>query len=68
MHETQVGHKHMHTLQQVFQHPATHNLEWHSVVALVRDNGTVHEADHGHLTFTVNGVTEIFRSAHRSPS
>ena len=68
MHETQLGHKHSHTLQQIFQHPASHNLEWHSVVALVKDSGTVHEDGNGHLTFTVHGITEVFRPAHDKKS
>lgn len=64
MHEAQLSHKHIHTLQQIFQHPATHNLEWHSVVALVKDNGTVHEEDNGRLTCTLNGITEVFHPVH----
>ncbi len=64
MHQTQLNHKHTHTLQQIFQHPASHNLEWHHVVALVRDSGTVHEEDNGHLKFTINGITEVFQPTH----
>ncbi len=64
MHETQVSHKHTHTLQQIFQHPPSHNLEWHNVVALVKDSGTVHEGDNGSLTFTLNGITGVFRPTH----
>ena len=63
MHENQISHKHIHTLQQIFQHPASQNLEWHSVVALVKDSGTAHE-DNGIHTFTLNGVTDTFRPAH----
>ena len=64
MQQAQTSHKHAHTLQQIFQHPATHNLEWHDVVALVRDSGTVAEEDNGRLTFTVNGVSADFHPAH----
>ena len=60
MQETHMSHKHTHTLQQIFQHPASHNLEWHDVVALVKHSGTVHEEENGHLTFTLNGISEVF--------
>ncbi len=64
MQQAHTSHKHAHTLQQIFQHPATHNLEWHDVVALVRESGTVAEEDNGRLTFTVNGVSADFHPAH----
>jgi len=55
-----IGHKHAHTLQQVFQHPASHNLQWHDVIALVKESGTVHEEENGRLTCMLNGVSEVF--------
>jgi len=58
-----LGHKDPHTLAQIFQHPASHNLEWRDVIALIEHLGTVQEKENGHLTFTVNGVSEVF---HRS--
>ena len=64
MHESQVSHKHAHTVQQIFQHPPSHNLEWHSIVAMVKDSGTVDEGGSGQLTFTLNGITEVFHPAH----
>lgn len=64
MHEAHLSHKHTHTLQQIFQHPPSHNLEWRHVVALVKDSGTVHEEDNGRLTFTINGHTAEFHPGH----
>jgi len=64
MQEAHLSHKHSHTLQQIFQHPASHNLEWHAVVALVKDSGVVHEEGNGRLTFTLNGITEVFHPSH----
>ena len=61
MQKTHLSHKHLHTLQQIFQHPASHNLEWHDVVALVNQLGTAQEGDNGHLTFTLNGISEVFK-------
>jgi hypothetical protein len=63
MQDTHLSHKNAHTLQQIFQHPATHNLEWHNVVALITQIGTVREEDNGHLTLTLNGISEV---CHRS--
>lgn len=61
MKRTHIGHQDKHTLDQIFHHPASHNLEWQNVVALVRHNGTVTQEDSGHLVLAVNGVTESFR-------
>jgi hypothetical protein len=55
-----MSHKHSHTLQQIFQHPASHNLKWHDVVALVEHSGTVQEEANGNLIFLLSGVTEVF--------
>jgi hypothetical protein len=63
MSETHLTHKHAHTLQQIFQHPTTHNLGWHDVVALITHIGTVQEEANGNLALTINGVSEVF---HRS--
>jgi len=60
---THLGHKDPHTLAQIFQHPVSHNLEWNHVIALIEHLGTVEQKENGHLTFTVNGVSEVF---HRS--
>ncbi len=56
-----LSHKHTHTMGRVFQHPASHNLEWRDVIALMEHLGTVQVQENGHLAFAVNGVTEVFR-------
>jgi hypothetical protein len=61
MQETHLSHKCLHTLQQIFQHPASHNLEWHDVIALINHLGMVQEGDSGHLTFTLHGNSEVFK-------
>jgi hypothetical protein len=55
--------RHAHTVGRIYQHPASHNLEWRDVTALIEHLGTVEEKENGHLTFTVNGVSQVF---HRS--
>ncbi len=32
---------HRNTLRQIFQHPASHNIEWHAVTSLLEAVGTV---------------------------
>ena len=61
MSEPHLTHKHAHTLHQIFQHPASHNLEWRHVLALVAHSGSVQEEDKGRMTFTLNGISEVFR-------
>ncbi len=61
MQTTQVSSRHTHTLGRIFQHPASHNLEWRDVIALIEQLGNVEEKENGHLTFTVNGISQVFQ-------
>jgi hypothetical protein len=61
---THMSHKQTHILGRIFQHPVSHNLEWHDVIALIEHLGTVEEQDNGHLAFTVNGVSQVFHRSH----
>ena len=63
METTRLSNKYLHTLEHIFQHPTPHTLEWHDVIALVEHLGAVKEGDKGHLTLTLNGITQDF---HRS--
>ena len=60
-----LNHKYTHTLGQIFQHPASHNLEWRNVIALIEHLGTVEEKENGHLTFAVNGVSQVFQRSQK---
>lgn len=60
MQTTHLSNKYAGTMGRIFQHPASHNLEWHDVIALIGHLGTVEEKDNGHLTFTVNGISQVF--------
>jgi hypothetical protein len=51
---------HRNTLRQLFQHPASHNIEWHAVVSLLEAVGTVDRRKDGKVEVTVGSVTEIF--------
>ena len=49
---------HRNTLRQIFQHPVSHNIEWHAVVSLLETVGSVTENHDGKLAVTLGGETE----------
>lgn len=51
---------HLRTLEQVFQHPISHNLEWREVVSLFKALGQVEQEHNNHLKVTLNGETLTF--------
>ena len=52
------------TYNTIFQHPISHNLEWHAVRALLNHIGEVTEEHNGHLKATRNGQTLILHKPH----
>jgi hypothetical protein len=50
---------HRTTLRQIFQHPVSHNIEWHAVLSLLEAIGSVAERHDGKLSVTV-GPGRIF--------
>jgi hypothetical protein len=53
------GH-HRTTLQKIFQHPASNNIEWHDVLSLLRAVGSVVEQRDGKVAVTVGVDTRVF--------
>ena len=51
------------TYQRVFQHPATHNLEWRDVHTLLRHIAEVVEEPNGHLKVSRNGQFLVLHPA-----
>jgi hypothetical protein len=51
---------HRNTLRQLFQHPASHNIEWIAVVSLLEAVGSVTEQPHGKVAVVVGDETEYF--------
>ena len=51
---------HRNTLRQIFQHPVSHNIEWHDVVSLLLEIGTVTEESNHRYKVVVGDETEIF--------
>lgn len=54
----QLSHNHRATLAKIFQHPVSHNLEWHDVRSLLGAIAEVEEKRDGKITVTVNGRSE----------
>jgi hypothetical protein len=48
------------TLRQLFQHPVSHNIEWHAVVSLLEAVGSTVEQHGGKVAVTVGSQTEFF--------
>lgn len=51
---------HRDTLEKVFQHPASHNLEWLDVLSLLEVVGSVDESHDGKYVVTLGSETETF--------
>ena len=51
---------HRNTLRQIFQHPVSHNIEWHAVVSLLKAIGSVVEQRDGMVAVTIGTGTEFF--------
>ncbi|MGA2018253.1 MAG: hypothetical protein ABSH26_15005 [Opitutaceae bacterium] len=52
---------HLRTYQTIFQHPVSHNLEWHDVYALFRQLGHVEEEHNGNMKVARNGQVLVLR-------
>jgi len=44
---------HRNTLRELFQHPVSHNIEWHAVVSLLEAIGTVQRHHDGKVAVTI---------------
>jgi hypothetical protein len=55
---------HRATVEKIFNHPVSHNIQWHDVLSLLESVGTVAEGHDGRYTVTLGDETETF-DAHR---
>jgi hypothetical protein len=55
---------HRDTLLQIFQHPTSHNIEWHAVLSLLEFVGDVEERKDGKFKVELGGETEVFVKPH----
>jgi len=47
-------------MAQVFRHPLSHNIEWHSVLSLLNAVASVQETHHGNYLVTLGSETLTF--------
>ena len=66
MEPVHLNHHHRVTLQKIFQHPVSHNLEWNDVLSLLNVVATVEEKHDGKFAVTLGDTTDtIERPKHK---
>jgi hypothetical protein len=58
--EMHLNNHHRDTLEKIFQHPTSHNIEWLDVISLLETVGTVVENHDGKFVVTLGAETETF--------
>jgi hypothetical protein len=56
---------HQATLEKILAHPVSHNIQWHDVLSLLEQVGTVTEKHDGRYSVTLGSETETFDAPHR---
>ena len=56
-----LNHHHRDTLERIFTHPASGNIEWRQVLSLLEAVGTTTEEPNGKLIVTLGPETEVLR-------
>jgi hypothetical protein len=51
---------HRNTLRQIFQHPVSHNIEWHAVLSLLDAIGSTAVQRGGKIAVSIGSQTEYF--------
>jgi hypothetical protein len=54
------GH-HRDTLLQIFQHPTSHNVEWHDVISLLETVGSIEQRHDDMFVFRIGEEREVLR-------
>ena len=52
--------RHRATLEKIFNHPVSHNIQWHDVLSLLGSVATVSEERDGRYAVTLGAETETF--------
>ncbi len=61
MHEdAKLDGKHRHTVERLFTHPVSHNIQWHDVLSLLGQVGTVEERHDGKFAVTAADREVVF--------
>jgi hypothetical protein len=56
----ELNNRHRDTLDRILRHPASGNIEWRQVTALLEAVGAVMDERDGNLEVTLGGETEVF--------
>jgi hypothetical protein len=56
-----LSNRHRDTLERIFSHPSSGNIEWRQVVSLLDAVATSTEERHGKLAVTLGGETEVLQ-------
>jgi hypothetical protein len=51
---------HRATVEKIFSHPMSHNIQWHDVLSLLEQLDSVAREHEGRYTVTLGGETETF--------
>jgi hypothetical protein len=62
--DVDLNNHHRDTLEKIFSHPASGNIEWRQVVSLLEAVGTTTEEHNGSLKVTLGSETEVLRPPH----
>ena len=56
-----LNHRHRDTLEKIFTHPTSGNIEWHSVLSLIEAVGSAVEEHNGKVKVTLGPETEVIQ-------
>jgi len=59
-----LSNRHRDTLLQIFQHPTSHNIEWHAVLSLLEAVGSVEQQHDGKYLVTLATETDVLTRPH----
>jgi hypothetical protein len=62
--EAHLSSRHRDTLERIFSHPASRNIEWREVVSLLETVGTVTREHNGKLKVSLGPETEVLPAPH----
>ena len=62
--EAHLSSHHRDTIERIFSHPPSHNIEWRQVVSLLETIGTVTREHNGKLKVALGPETEVLPAPH----
>lgn len=62
--EAHLSNRHRDTIEKIFSHPPSHNIEWREVVSLLETIGTVTHEHSGKLKVSLGPETETLPAPH----